>query len=75
MRRNLPPPDVERWTPRRKAQIVDAVAKGEMTVDTVCEHYRISRDEFLAWKRLESRFGISGLQTTRSENYRKRAEG
>lgn len=72
MRDILPSYDVERWTPRRKALVVGAVASGDLTADAACARYKISRDEFLMWERLENRYGVSGLQTTRAENYRKR---
>ncbi|MEF2553863.1 DUF1153 domain-containing protein [Aurantimonas sp. A2-1-M11] len=69
MREDLPSTDVKRWTPRRKAQVIDAVARGDLTTEIACERYRISRAEFLAWERLEHQFGMAGLQTTRTKDY------
>ena len=72
MRERLPSPNVKRWTPRRKAQILDAVARGDVTAEIVFDRYRISRDEFLEWERLDEEFGISGLKTTLFQTYRKK---
>jgi hypothetical protein len=71
MRDILPSYDVERGTLGRKALVVGAVASGDLTADAACARYKISRDEFLMWERLENRYGVSGLHTTRAENYRK----
>jgi hypothetical protein len=73
MRELLPSSHVKRWTPRRKAQIVDAVARGHVTPEIVFDRYRISREEFLEWERLDEQFGISGLKTTLVQSHRKKA--
>ncbi|WP_418884992.1 DUF1153 domain-containing protein [Aurantimonas endophytica] len=75
MRERLPLIDIMRWTPRRKAQIIDAVARGDLSVETAWDRYRISRDEFLEWEKLDGRFGLPGLQTTRVQSFRKLDKG
>ena len=65
----LPKPN-QRWTVRRKATVVEAVRGGWIPIEEVCELYRISVDEFLAWERDLDRYGVAGLRTTRYQIYR-----
>ncbi len=67
---DLPPPGSNRWVPRRKAELVACVRGGLITLDEACERYRLSIDEFRSWERLLGRFGVPGLRTTRTKNYR-----
>ena len=60
----------QRWTVRRKATVVEAVRRGLMPIDEVCDVYSISIDEFLAWERDLDRYGVPGLRTTRYQIYR-----
>ena len=46
----LPPPDVKRWTIRRKAAVVTAVAVGVLTREEACRRYQLSEEEFLSWR-------------------------
>jgi len=69
---DLPPPDTARWVARRKAQVVQAVRAGRLTLDQACERYRLSPEEFLAWERTITRHGIAGLRVTRLKSYRSR---
>ncbi len=68
--RGLPPPDTVRWVARRKAQVVNAVRNGQLTLDQACAHYRLSAEEFLAWERMIERHGLAGLRVTRLQRYR-----
>ncbi len=65
----IPRPSEQRWTTRRKAGIVEAVRGGWIPIEEVCEHYKISVDEFLAWDRDIDRFGAPGLRATRFQIY------
>ncbi len=67
---DLPPPDTQRWVARRKAQVVEAVRAGRLTLDAACERYRLSPEEFLAWERTITRHGVAGLRVTRLKTYR-----
>jgi hypothetical protein len=60
----------QRWTTRRKAGIVVAVRRGQVSLGEVCRRYRLSVDEFLAWERDYDRYGVPGLRTTRYQIYR-----
>jgi transposase-like protein len=53
----LPPPDTERWTPQRKATVVDAVRSGLNTTEEVCRRYDLTVEEFLWWQNLMQRRG------------------
>lgn len=68
---DLPAPDTVRWVIRRKAEVVAAVRGGLLTLDGACERYGLSGEEFLAWQRSIEAHGISGLRTTRLQQYRR----
>jgi uncharacterized protein DUF1153 len=65
----LPRPS-QRWTPRRKEIVVEAVRGGWVPINEICDLYRISVDEFLAWERDLDRYGVPGLRSTRYQIYR-----
>ncbi|HEX8057315.1 DUF1153 domain-containing protein [Novosphingobium sp. G106] len=54
----------ERWTARRKADVVAAVQGGLLTVDEACDRYRMSVEELASWMRTEERLGVRGLRVT-----------
>jgi hypothetical protein len=66
----LPPRDLQRWTPRRKAEVVAAVRGGLFTVSESCDRYGISLEEFVGWQRSVERSGMLGLRVTRVQHYR-----
>jgi hypothetical protein len=66
---DLPLPG-QRWTPRRKAAVIEAVRGGWMPIEEACRLYNISVDEFLAWERDVDRNGVPGLRSTRYQIYR-----
>lgn len=59
------PKATTRWTPRRKAQVVAAVAGGLLSVEEACRDYALSLEEFAEWARLIDAGGVSGLRVTR----------
>lgn len=67
---DLPPPSTRRWVVRRKAQVVNAVAQGVLTLEEACARYNLSVEEFLSWQRMIRRHGVAGLRTTRIQHYR-----
>ncbi len=69
-RKTLPPASENRWTPRRKAEVVAAVNGGLLTVDEACDKYRMSIEELASWMRAEERAGMAGLRATRVQQYR-----
>ena len=68
----LPPPNVGRWTIRRKAAVVIAVANGVLTREQVYQRYQISEEELLSWQRAYEAHGLPGLRSTRLQQYRAR---
>ncbi len=66
----LPPPDVKRWTFRRKAAVVTAVANGELTREEACRRYQLSEEEFVSWQQAFDAHGLPGLRSTRLQQYR-----
>jgi Protein of unknown function (DUF1153) len=67
---DLPPPDLTRWVVRRKAQVVAAVRGGLLTLEEVCDRYRLTVEEFLSWQQSIDRDGLPGLRVTRIRQYR-----
>jgi transposase-like protein len=67
----LPPINIRRWTIRRKAAVVTAVAAGEITREEICRRYQISEEEFLSWQRAYEGYGLPGLRSTRLQQYRR----
>jgi len=66
----LPSPDTTRWVVRRKAEVVAAVSGGLLTIDEVCERYRLTVEEFATWQRAVERSGMPGLRVTRIQHYK-----
>lgn len=56
------PPVPKRWLPARKAQIVDAVRRGLITLEEALERYNISMGEFLSWQHNVNLHGVAGLR-------------
>jgi hypothetical protein len=67
---DLPPPHTNRWVPRRKAAIVNAVRSGAISLEEVCHRYQLSVEEFLTWQRAIETHGVTGLRVTRVRIYR-----
>ncbi len=67
---DLPPPRTARWVPRRKAQVVEAVRGGILSLDEACSRYALTVEEFLTWQRAIDKFGLAGLRATHAQEYR-----
>lgn len=68
----LPPPNVTRWTIRRKAAVVTAVANEVLTREEACRRYQLTEEEFAGWQRSFESYGLPGLRSTRIQQYRGR---
>lgn len=66
----LPPASTQRWTIRRKAEVVRAVLQETIDIEEVCAKYDLSIEEFDSWHRLVERHGVDGLRSTRLQDYR-----
>ena len=67
---DLPPVDTVRWSPQRKASVVNGVCNGAISLDEACQRYQLSADEFLAWQRAVEGHGVGALRVTRLQYYR-----
>jgi transposase-like protein len=67
---DLPPADLKRWVPRRKAEVVAAVSGGLLSLAEACQRYGLSLEEFAGWQRAVERGGLAGLRATRAQAYR-----
>ena len=72
-RPEAPPPGTRRWTARRKARVVDAVAAGRLTLEAACRAYELSPEELAAWKRALDRYGMEALKVTHGREFRSAA--
>jgi hypothetical protein len=76
---DLPRPGAQRWTLRRKAEVVAAVRGGLLSQADACHRYMLSVEEFLSWEDCMDRHGFAGwrddarkLTTLEQENRRLR---
>jgi hypothetical protein len=68
---DVPPIDTQRWSPKRKALVVNAVRSGVISLEEACRLYQLSAEEFLAWQRAIETHGVPGLRVTRLRMYRR----
>jgi hypothetical protein len=61
---DLPPANGARWVVGRKADLIAAVGGGLLSLDEACRRYRLSREEFHAWRRMIDKSGMPGLRAT-----------
>lgn len=66
----LPSSKTRRWVMRRKAQVVNAVRNGLISLNEACERYHLSEEEFTSWALLLDSHGVHGLRATRVQEYR-----
>ena len=66
----LPPPDIKRWVPKRKADVVSAVRSGQLSLDEACSRYALTVEEFLSWESAITQYGLRGLRISDIQNHR-----
>jgi Protein of unknown function (DUF1153) len=73
----LPPNNTVRWSPQRKASVVEAVRSGLIGLDEACRRYQLSPEEFQEWQQALEVHGVGGLSLIRFKYYRHphRADG
>jgi hypothetical protein len=64
----VPPAQITRWVPRRKAQVVMAVRGGVLSLDEACRRYALTAEEFLTWQRAIDAHGLAGLRATHARD-------
>ena len=67
---NLPPADLKRWVPQRKAEVVAAVRGGVISLDEACRRYALTVEEFLSWETALSQHGLDGLRVSEIQHHR-----
>jgi DNA-binding winged helix-turn-helix (wHTH) protein/transposase-like protein len=71
----LPPPDTKRWSPRRKATVVEAVLSGVITIEEICSSYDLTAEEFHRWHQTTQWYRIGARTPPGSEDIALPAEG
>ena len=66
----LPSPDTERWSSRRKAAVVVAIRTGILSRVEACQRYMLSDEELADWEVAFDRRGIPGLLSASLQLYR-----
>ncbi len=67
---NLPAVNTVRWTPRRKAEVVAAVAGRLLSAGEACKRYSLTAEELEDWQRRIDHGGLRGLRATRIQDHR-----
>lgn len=68
---DLPPVGLKRWSPRRKKILISAVKSRLLSVESACEMYGLTVEEFQSWQTQAEKFGPQGLFVTKIQRYRK----
>lgn len=58
-----------RWVPRRKAQVVQAVRCGALSLDEACHRYALTLEEFRSWQQAIEKHGLPGLRATHARDH------
>ncbi|WP_051881601.1 DUF1153 domain-containing protein [Parvularcula oceani] len=67
---DLPPRTTKRWVIRRKAEVVAAVRGGLLSLESACDRYSLTEEEYMSWEKAIDRHGMQGLRATRIQQYR-----
>lgn len=68
----LPPPNLKRWTVRRKAAVLDALLQGRITDAEACARWDLTLEEIDAWQHALDLYGLYGLRATMTPRPRRR---
>jgi hypothetical protein len=66
---DLPSPKTQRWSIRRKAEVIAAVRGGLLSLEEACSRYALAIEEYLSWEYCIDRYGPAGLRTTLTQFY------
>jgi hypothetical protein len=58
-----------RWTPKRKAEVIDDMLTGKLTMAEACQQHDLSNEEIESWFRTHKTYGTYGLRVTRLHCY------
>jgi hypothetical protein len=59
-----------RWTAKRKVELLNDIAAGDITRQGAFERFGVTEDELDSWTRRWAAFGAAGLATTRTQRLR-----
>lgn len=68
---NLPKAGAQRWVVRRKAEVLEAIGAGHLSMEDACARYALTTDELIAWKVAYQRHGLNGLRAMKTQAYRR----
>jgi Protein of unknown function (DUF1153) len=71
---DLPPPNTNRWTAKRKLAVLEAIKTGTISLEEAGSRYALSEEELDSWSRMAGLFGPLGLRTTKLQEYRGESE-
>ncbi len=60
----LPPTTTKRWSPRRKAAVIEGIKAGVLSICDACERYDLSLEEVLSWQEAYERGGTKALRSS-----------
>jgi len=66
---DLPSPKTQRWSIRRKAEVIAAVRGGLLSLEEACSRYALGVEEYLSWEYCIDRYGPPGLRATLTQFY------
>jgi len=66
---DLPSPETQRWSIRRKAEVIAAVRGGLLSLEEACSRYALGVEEYLSWEYCIDRYGPPGLRATLTQFY------
>ncbi len=67
--KNLPAADTVRWTPKKKAAVIDAIAGAVIGEGEAMARYNISAAELDGWRGAVTFAGTAALRVTRMQAY------
>jgi Protein of unknown function (DUF1153) len=66
---DLPSPETQRWSIRRKVEVIAAVRGGLLSMEEACSRYALDIEEYLSWEYCIDRYGPPGLRATLIQFY------
>lgn len=70
----MPSPKTSRWFPKIKAQVLNGIKDGTLSVHEACAMYKLTAEELRSWQRSIERDGLAGLRATHPQRYRRMVE-
>jgi len=65
------PPNAQRWMVRRKAELIEAIGRGDLSLATARERYSLTTEELISWESAYNKHGLNGLRALQAQVYRR----